>query len=83
MKPLDYEAFAEMSLTVISINPSERFVNHILGLIMENFDEDEVCELTKYFSAEINNIKDVDTRVKLLEFIKNHRKDDEDAAIGL
>lgn len=83
MKPLDYESFAEMSLTVISINPSERFVNYVLGFIMENFDEDEICWLTKYFSAEINNIEDVNTRAKLLEFIENHRKDDEDATIGL
>ena len=83
MRPLDYEAFAMMSLIVISEDPSESFTDLVLGIIMKNFDEDEVCELTKYFSAEINNIKDVDTRVKLLEFIENHRKDDEDAAIGL
>jgi hypothetical protein len=72
-----------MSLAVISTDPSERFIDYILGVITENLDEDEVCELTKYFSAEINNIKDVNVRVKLLEFIENHRKDDVDVSIGL
>ena len=68
--------FVQTTIVILSTPPYVEIIDNVFNFIETNFTDEERGVIVSMLAERVDDIENIDSKARLLEFIQDHRKDD-------